>query len=243
VQSVQAGFTPKDVFITEGQYIYKYDFLLGTISPTPFAQVGCPFSDHSSLTFDKVGTFGYKMIVACENGPIWTVDNLPGGPHVDFVASTTDLSHNPPILTHPEGPAIPPLSFGPLGGQILVADELDGQVHAIKNDGTVTLGVFSFFGAEGVHVITSHPCAFGNSGATFISALQQQSSIVKLSSSDFTGLGGSILVTSEEGAGIALITYDSGTQQYTKTTFDSTSLPYEGSAFVDCDVPCLSRRG
>ncbi|MGC2627910.1 MAG: hypothetical protein WA269_13815, partial [Candidatus Udaeobacter sp.] len=68
-QSVAAGFTARDVFITEGQYIYKYDFSLGTISPAPFAQVGCPFSDHSSLTFDKVGTFGFKMIVVCENGP------------------------------------------------------------------------------------------------------------------------------------------------------------------------------
>ncbi len=123
VQSAAAGFTPKDVFITEGQFIYKYDFLLGTISLAPFAQVGCPFSDHSSLTFDKVGTFGFKMIVACENGPIWTVD---GTGNVTFVATTTTI--NPPLLTHPEGPAIPPLSFGPLGGQILVGDENLHQV-------------------------------------------------------------------------------------------------------------------
>ena len=96
VQSAAAGFTPKDVFITEGQYIYKYDFLSGTISPAPFAQVGCPFSNHSSLTFDKVGTFGFKMIVTCENGPIWTVD---GTGNVTFVASTTTIqstsSHTP----------------------------------------------------------------------------------------------------------------------------------------------------
>ena len=45
----------------------------GTI--TPFASdIGCPFSDHSGITFDKVGTFGNRMIVACENGPVWTVD-------------------------------------------------------------------------------------------------------------------------------------------------------------------------
>jgi hypothetical protein len=37
-----------------------------------------------------------------------------------------------------EGPAVVPLSFGPFGGQILVADDVNGQVHAIKNDGTVT---------------------------------------------------------------------------------------------------------
>src|SRR6478752_2700731 len=139
-QSVAAGFTARDVYITEGQNIYKYDFLLGTI--TFFAQVGCPFSDHSSLTFDKVGTFGNKMIVACENGPIWTIDNLPGGPHVDFIASTTNAQHTAP--THPEGPAIPPLSFGPLGGQILVADENDNEVNAIDNLGNVTYNVFNW---------------------------------------------------------------------------------------------------
>ena len=93
-QSIAAGFTARDVFITEGQYIWKYDFLLGNI--TFFAQVGCPFSNHSSLTFDKVGTFGFKMIVVCEDGPIWTVDGT-GDCHLhrqhDDRASTS--SHTP----------------------------------------------------------------------------------------------------------------------------------------------------
>ena len=43
-----------------------------------------------------------------------------------------------------EGPAVAPLSFGPFGGQILVADDVNGQVHAIKNDGTVTLNAFNW---------------------------------------------------------------------------------------------------
>ena len=34
-----------------------------------------------------------------------------------------------------------PAIFGPFGGQIMVADEDRGSVHAIKNDGTVTLDV------------------------------------------------------------------------------------------------------
>ena len=71
-QSIPAGFTVKDVYITEGQDIYKFTYPAGPISF--FAQVGCPFSDHSSITFDKEGTFGNKMIVTCENGPTWTVD-------------------------------------------------------------------------------------------------------------------------------------------------------------------------
>ena len=64
-QSVQAGFTPTDVFITEGQYLWRYSG--GNI--TFFAQVDCSFpghtDDHTSITFDHVGTFGFKMIVAC----------------------------------------------------------------------------------------------------------------------------------------------------------------------------------
>jgi len=63
-----------------------------------------------------------------------------------------------------EGPAIPPLSFGPYGGQILVADENDGQVHAIASDGTVTLDVFDWHGTEGVIVIPSALCTFCSSG-------------------------------------------------------------------------------
>ena len=199
VQSAAAGFTPRDVFITEGQYIYKYDFLLGTISPAPFAQVGCPFSDHSSLTFDKVGTFGFKMIVACENGPIWTID---GTGNVTFVASTTTI--NPPLLTHPEGPAIPPLSFGPLGGQILVGDENLGQVTAIDNTGHVTYNAFNWapdFEAnpENVNVIPDPACGFGcianQPQGSFFQAIEDYGFFLYYGPLDFQGLGGNVMIS------------------------------------------------
>ena len=70
IQSTAAGFTPRDVFITQGADIFKFS---GGIV-TPFATLGCPFSDHSSLTFDHVGTFGFDLIATCENGPVWKVD-------------------------------------------------------------------------------------------------------------------------------------------------------------------------
>ena len=73
----RAGFTPTRRFHHRRPvYLEVRFFVREPSTPVPFAQVGCPFSDHSSLTFDKVGTFGYKMIVACENGPIWTVDGF-----------------------------------------------------------------------------------------------------------------------------------------------------------------------
>ena len=73
---------------------------------------------------------------------------------------------HPPSLTHPEGPAIPPLSFGPLGGKILVGDEALVQVNAIKNDGTITYNAFNWapgFEAnpENVNVIPDPACTFG----------------------------------------------------------------------------------
>src|SRR4029077_11703979 len=72
-QSVADGFSATDVFITEGANIWKYSG--GTI--TFFAQIECSFPahslDHSSITFDKVGTFGFKMIVTCEQGLVFAI--------------------------------------------------------------------------------------------------------------------------------------------------------------------------
>ena len=89
VQSAAAGFTPKRRF-HHRRPVTSISTIFCQVPSRSFAQVGCPFSNHSSLTFDKVGTFGFKMIVTCENGPIWTVD---GAGNVTFVATTTTSIH------------------------------------------------------------------------------------------------------------------------------------------------------
>ena len=122
-QSATAGFTPGDIFVTQGRAVFKVTG--GTV--TPFAQMPDCGDDHTSITFDHVGTFGYNMIVTCEGGLVWQVDGT-GTP--TFIADAS---------THLEGPAIPPLSFGPYGGQILAADEFSGSVHAIDNNGTLVM--------------------------------------------------------------------------------------------------------
>jgi len=90
------------------------------------------------------------MIVTCENGAVFKIDNLPGGPHVIPVAFIPG--------GHLEGPAVVPQSFGLHGGEIMAADDINGVVYAIKSDGTVTPNVFNWTapdwdGAEGVFVI------------------------------------------------------------------------------------------
>src|SRR6266571_1117348 len=114
-QAANAGFTPRDIFVTQGANVFKVG------SATPFATIqGCG-DDHAGITFDHVGTFGYNMIVTCQNGGIWNVGSTGTPAHIADVGAGEI-----------EGPAVVPLSFGPLGGQILVGDEDFGQVHAIS---------------------------------------------------------------------------------------------------------------
>src|SRR5438105_1490322 len=224
-QSANAGFTPGDIFVTQGRGVYKVTGGIVTV----FAQMPDCGDDHTGITFDHVGTFGYNMIVTCEGGNVWQVDGT-GIP--TFITGTG---------THMEGPAIPPLSFGPFGGQILVADEDSGSVHAIDNTGNVTYDVFSNYGAEGVLVIPSVPCTFCSAGGAYFQAIEnfQAGNIYQYPLTDFTGLGGNILVTSEFGAGTVLITYD-GTN-YNSSFFDNIfGGEFEGGSFADCDVPVPS---
>src|SRR4029077_742698 len=82
-QSAAAGFTPRDVFVTQGAEVYK------ATPPGPlalFATIQCGADDHNGITFDHFGTFGFNMIVTCETGGgVWTID---GNGTVTPIAST-----------------------------------------------------------------------------------------------------------------------------------------------------------
>src|SRR5512138_1734591 len=55
-QSVNAGFTPRDIFVTQGTEVYK----IHGSTVTSFATIpGCA-DDHTGITFDHVSTFGYN---------------------------------------------------------------------------------------------------------------------------------------------------------------------------------------
>src|SRR5438876_9667692 len=53
-QSVAAGFTPRDIFVTQGANIYKISG--GVINF--FTAITCDQPDHTGITFDHEGTFG-----------------------------------------------------------------------------------------------------------------------------------------------------------------------------------------
>src|SRR6266705_5492045 len=156
--SANAGFTPRDVFITQGTQIFKFTQPAGPlVSFTSLAACG---DDHTGITFDHVGTFGNDMILSCENGTVWSVNGV----------GTPALVATLPINIENEGPAVAPSpAFGPFGGQILVTNDNDA-VNAIRNDGFVTLNAF-FIGAgsgpESVQVIPETLCTFCQGNGTY----------------------------------------------------------------------------
>jgi hypothetical protein len=230
IQSVNAGFAPRDIYITQGNEIYKFVPPAGPI--TLFTSLPSCGNDHTGITFDHVGTFGNKMITSCENGTIWTVDG----------AGAPSLVATLPINIENEGPAVAPSTFGTYAGQILTTNDNDA-VNAIRNDGFVTLNAF-FIGAgtgpESVQVIPQTLCTFCSNG-TFFQAVESGTGgsfpgLYEYFPIDFSGLGGDILVPCEGNSQIVRIHWNGSS--YDMFFFDA--IPgalMEGSGFIDCNIP------
>jgi hypothetical protein len=242
-QSANAGFTPRDYFVTDGPNVYKIRL---PDPPTLFATIpdgGCSNpGDHTGITFDHEGIFGFNMIVTCKgSGGVWKVDGAGNPTNVGFVV---DNNMQPRTI---ENPAVVPRAFGPFGGQLWVSDEdypntsitIPGAIHAIDSNGNVTLDVVEWHGAEAVLVIPQTPCTFCSGGELFQAiTLDEQGpiGIYQYFPDDFAGLGGNVLIPSETGVGTALVQFD-GTN-YVTSFFDN--IPggaFEGASFADCDVP------
>src|SRR6266404_2573227 len=232
--SATAGFTPRDVFVTQGNDIFKFTQPAGPL--VSFTSLPACGDDHTGITFDHVGTFGNDMILSCKNGTIWKVDNLPGGPHAFLVATL-------PINIENEGPAVAPSpSFGTYGGQILVTNDNDA-VNAIRNDGFVTLNAFvtgAGTGPESVHVIPQTLCTFCSNG-TFFQAVEAGGfgsfpGLYEYFPADFAGFGGDILVPCEGNSQIVRIHWNGSS--YDMFFFDAiVGGLLEGSGFIDCNIP------
>ncbi len=242
-QAANAGFTPRDYFVTSGPNIWQIRL---PNPPTLFAVIpdaGCS-PDHTGITFDHegaLGQFAFDMIVTCKfSGGVWAVD---GTGNVNPVGNF----HSGGQIGEIENPAVVPRAFGPHGGELWVSDEdypntsttIPGAIHSMDSNGNVTLDVVEWHGAEGVLVIPQTPCTFCSGGELFQAiTLNEQGpyGIYQYFPTDFAGLGGNVLVPSESGIGTALVTFN-GTNYFTSFFNNIPGGTFEGASFVDCDVP------
>ncbi len=218
------GWTPNRAFITQGPDIVQIDAIAGG-GFTPFVTISSLPVTHNGIIFDHVGAWDNKMIIAgAASGEVWTVDHL---------GTKTKVATG---LAFIEGPDVAPLSFTPCPGCILVASETTSAVYAVSPCSTPPCPVSTLIGwpsAESVHVIPPNPCSFGVSNGSFFS-VQYPSTVIKFPPTDFTSLGGQILVTSEFSHTIGLLSFTGSTP--TISTFQTPLNQFEGSAFVDCQA-------
>ena len=133
-----------------------------------------------------------------------------------------------------------------------MADEVNGQVHAIDSNGNVTHNVFNWSppsigkGAENVNVIPETLCTFGCTAGgpgAFFQMIYDYGFILYYGPIDFQGLGGNVIVTTEAEppdttTGTLLVTFNAVTNSYDTTVFDPifNFTINEGAKFVDCDA-------
>jgi len=232
----RGGFQSNFVFVTQGPNIVK-------ISPegvvSAFTTIPVCRPSRNGITFDRVGSFGFNMIVACNGGKVFRVTASGTPTLVANVAAALGLSS-----VRIENPDVAPMSFVPYGGHIFVAADVLSKVLAISPSGAVS-AVADWPSAEGVHFIPATKCTFGPSLGSFFTAIfrqadkgQEPGSIVQFPLAAFSGLSGRALVTSDGSGGIGLLT-STGHSTIIPTTFHSNLGRHEGSTFVDCTVPLI----
>ena len=180
-----------------------------------------------SITFDQVGSFGYKMIVVGgQTSKVYTVD-ASGAWSV-----LADLSG---VTSELEGSDVAPLSFAPYGGDLLSASKFDNIVYAIAPDGTFSAGP-SWSSVEQALAVPSAPCNFGQTSNGFFVAMDEDNKILKFPGSQFIGLGDAMLTPGETTTDIGLQTSSGGV--ITSSTFWGPlgNPDLEESAFAPCNA-------
>ncbi len=219
------GFQKNYVFVAQGPWIFS-------INPTGRSVKLFTSLDSESggspvptgLTFDTVGSFGYQLIATAQPGDVYTISS----------SGQTQLltSVNASALV---GPTVAPLSFGAVGGDLLVSTSgaPGNNVLAITPDGSVDYLAY-WPGATSVTTAPAHPCDWEGTSASYFLALNTSDEIVGLASSSL--IAGQGYVTSAIGieapVGVGSFTSAGGEAQ----AFYNTSDEIWSSAWANCPV-------
>jgi hypothetical protein len=147
------------------------------------------------IAFDPYGNYSHNMLVTTDQGHLYQVTSSGVATLLATILTSTG---GPQVL---EGLDFAPPGFGPVGGQVVVASESANTLFAVSTAGVVTdfstLGI-SIPAAEEIGFV---PLNLGSGGPLegFYAAAYPYSGIQKADASQFVGMLGDAVVTSENG--------------------------------------------
>jgi hypothetical protein len=230
-------------------------------SNTPFAtfsSLSC--GSLTGITFDRVGSFGNRLIVVCSSGQVWLLCGPKPAAQGNPCASnqSMQLLATVPVSgsTVPEGPGVAPQCVAGitclpgLAGQILIAvgSSSSGKLFAVSSAGVTS--VITTSSPESVAFVPHPKCTYATATAPVASSpvyfvadntnnVLDSLPLNAFAAANFGGNspGGNALVATEGGKGITLLTTVNG--KFVTSTFASSSSVLQGSGFVDCATPFL----
>lgn len=252
-QSSCGGFPTGHVYAAQGGHVFEFDQsgnFVQTLADIPSLDATTP---HTGLAFDNAGTFNHNLIVVGTNGSsqgeVWTVDsqgntnalltNIAGGPGCNVASGVPCLeSAEVAPLDGPIGTAFPGFLFTALPGFSGVSADIGALSPSLSL--TAPNGANEPAVPEATRFVPSSGCTFdaanGQSYEFFNTSFGASggapgNTIFAYKASDFAGLEGQLLVTTEEGLPGIVVSTDSALDF---STFDNTIYFSEGSSFVQC---------
>jgi len=181
-----------------------------------------------SIAFDPYGLYGKQMIVATNQGNVYTVSN---GGVATLLASVGEDA---------EGLSFAPQTFGTFAkGTLFVASEGSGSLRAIDPGGTQTSiigpgsGIAGIGGAEMVSFVPLNLGSSGNPVEGFYAAAFPNN-IQKADASQFAPYLGDAVITSETGHGVFDIHFNGST--FVVTQIGTFPAQPEDGIFVTADI-------
>lgn len=187
------GFPSRDIYTSAGPGAGLYHFSNDGNTQGSFPVSGATGLNSQyvkGIAFDPYGNYGFDMLVTTDAGNLYRVNS---------VGVATLLANIPGQVL--EGIDFAPAGFGPVGGQVVVASETANTLFAVSTTGAVTNLSFDGVTIGAAEEIGFVPLNLGSGGSLegFYAAAYPSSGIQKADASQFTGMLGDAIVTSEFG--------------------------------------------
>ena len=165
----------------------------------------------STIAFDNVGRFGYRLLVTAQVSGRTTVYAI------DCRGRTTVVLRGAPKVEG--GSAVAPAGFGPFGGRLIAADETSGSIYAFGAGGGIRLVArprIPAGGDTGVESVGFVPPRFARGRAAYLADLGApgspttgSDSILRLTGSRLVGAGvrSDDLLTAAEASGVTVVVH------------------------------------